>query len=275
MTDWLITGVSSGLGRALAEAALARGDRVAGTLRDPAAAAAFEAQAPGRARAFLAEMAQEAQVRAAVEGAAAAFGGLDILVNNAGYGFVGAVEETSGAELRRLFEVDVFAPIFAIQAALPHMRARGRGHIINMTSVSGLAAWSGTGAYTAAKHALEGLGRTLAQEVAGFGILVTNVAPGGMRTDWAGRSLQSAVRRIAGYDGGAHEAETILRGHAGEEAGDPAQIAAAILRIAGAPDAPLQLVLGADAVGYVNAARAAFDRDLEAWMNLSLSVGFE
>jgi len=275
MTDWLITGVSSGLGRVLAQAALARGDRVAGTVRNAAAAQAFEALAPARARAFLADVADEAQVHAAVGGAIAAFGNLDVLVNNAGYGLVGAVEETSAAEMRRIFEVNVFGPVYAAQAVLPHMRAKRAGHIINITSVSGLAAWSGTGAYTATKHALEGFGKTLAQEVAELGIKVTNVAPGSVRTDWAGRSLQVAASKIADYDAGARNAERILGGRAGDEHGDPRKVAAAILKIALTPDAPLHLVLGADAVHYATQARAAFEAEFGIWAPLSLSVGFE
>ena len=275
MTTWLITGASSGLGRALAIAALERGDRVAGTVRTEAALAQFEALASDRAKGFRADMADEGAVRAAVEGAIAAFGGVDVLVNNAGYGLVGAVEEASLAEVRAQFEVNVMGPIAAIQAVLPHMRARGSGHIINVTSVSGLAAWAGTGIYCGSKHALEGIGRTLAQEVAPLGIKVTNVEPGGMRTDYAGRSLTVTARKIADYDATAHNAERILGGHAGQEGGDPLKVAAAILRIAGAADAPVQLLLGADAVHYATQARAAFEEEFGRWASLSLSTGFE
>src|SRR5437879_9571696 len=153
MANWLSTGVGGGLGRALAKAALDAGLQVAGTVRRPEALADFEALAPGRARGFLADMADEASVRAAVEQAETALGGLDVLVNNAGYGLVGAVEEASLAEIRAQFEVNVFGPVAAIQAVLPHFRRRGRGHIINITSVSGLAAWAGTGVYCGSKHA--------------------------------------------------------------------------------------------------------------------------
>ncbi|MDB5447705.1 MAG: short-chain dehydrogenase/reductase [Phenylobacterium sp.] len=273
--NWLITGASSGLGRALAQAALARGDLVAGTVRTPAALADFEALAPDRAKGFVADMADEDSVRAAVEGAIAAFGGLDVLVNNAGYGLVGAVEEASLAEVRAQFEVNVFGPIAAIQAALPHMREKKAGHIVNVTSVSGLAAWAGTGIYCGSKHALEGIGRTLAQEVAPLGIKVTNVEPGGMRTDYAGRSLTVTQRKIADYDQTAHNAERILGGHAGQEGGDPAKVAAAILRIAGAEDAPVQLLLGADAVHYATQARSAFEEEFGRWAALSLSTAFD
>jgi len=272
--NWLITGVNSGLGRALALAALTRGDRVAGTVRTEAARADFEALAPGRAHGFLADMADEHAVRAAVRGAIALLDGLDVLVNNAGYGLVGAVEEASLDEVRAQFEVNVFGPVAAIQAVLPHMRERRAGHVINVTSVSGLAAWAGTGVYCGSKHALEGIGRTLAQEVAIFGIQVTNVEPGGMRTDYAGRSLRVTERKIADYDATAHNAERVLGGHSGQEGGDPAKVAAAILRIAGAADAPVQLLLGADAVHYATQTIAAFQEEFGRWAALSLSTGF-
>jgi NAD(P)-dependent dehydrogenase (short-subunit alcohol dehydrogenase family) len=219
-------------------------------------------------------MADEHAVRAAARGAIALLDGLDVLVNNAGYGLVGAVEEASLDEVRAQFEVNVFGPVAAIQAVLPHMRERRAGHVINVTSVSGLAAWAGTGVYCGSKHALEGIGRTLAQEVAIFGIQVTNVEPGGMRTDYAGRSLRVTERKIADYDATAHNAERVLGGHSGQEGGDPAKVAAAILRIAGAADAPVQLLLGADAVHYATQTIAAFQEEFGRWAALSLSTGF-
>ena len=272
--NWLITGASSGLGRALAAAALARGDRVAGLVRDAAQAPALEALAPGRAYGLAADMANEAEVTAAVQAAETQLGGIDVLVNNAGYGLVGAVEETSLEEARDLFAVNLLGPLAAIRAALPHFRRRRAGHVINVTSVSGVAAWWGTGLYCASKYALEGLGQTLAQEVEPLGIKVTNVAPGGMRTDYAGRSLRKTAERFTDYDTGARTSERILADHAGHESGDPAKVAAAILRIAGAPDAPVQLLLGADAVLYATAAAARFQAEFGRFAALSLSTGF-
>lgn len=273
--NWLITGVSSGLGRALAQAALARGDRVAGTVRKSDDQAAFEALAPGRAHGFLADMADEASVRAAVDGAEAKLGGLDVLVGNAGYGLIGAVEESSLAEIRAQFEVNVFGPIAAIQAVLPYFRKRRAGHVITITSVSGVAAWAGTGVYCGSKHALEGATQTLAQEVAELGIKVTNVEPGGMRTEYAGRSLIVSQRRIADYDGAARNAERIMSDHAGHEPGDPAKVAGAILAIAGADEPPLQLLLGADAMLYATRQLAAFQTEIGRWAKLTLSTGFD
>lgn len=275
MASWLITGAGGGLGRALMEAALAQGHKVAGTVRQASQADDLRALAPGRAFAFVADMRDEAAVRAAVEDAEAALGGLDVLVNNAGYGLLGAIEEATLAEVREQFEVNVFAPIAAIQAALPHFRRRRAGHVINVSSVSGLAPWAGSGVYGASKYALEGVGQTLAQEVAPLGIKVTNVEPGGMRTDYAGRSLRVATRKINDYAETAHMAEKILGGHSGHEGGDPAKVAAAILRIAGAEDAPVQLLLGADAVHYATQARARFEEEFGRWVQLSLSTGFD
>lgn len=272
--NWLITGVSGGLGRALAQAALARGDQVAGTVRKRADLAPFEILAPGQAHGFLADMADEASIRAAVDGAEAKLGGLDILVGNAGYGLIGAVEESSLAEIRAQFEVNVFGPIAAIQAVLPYFRARRAGHIITITSVSGVAAWAGTGIYCGSKHALEGVTQTLAQEVAEFGVKVTNVEPGGMRTEYAGRSLIVSERKIADYAGAARNAERILGEHAGHEPGDPAKVAAAILAIAGAGEPPLQLLLGADAMVYATRQLAAFQTEIGRWAKLTLSTGF-
>jgi len=275
MANWLITGVSGGLGRALAEAALARGDKVAGTVRRQADLAAFESLAPGRARGYLADMADETAVRAAVDQAEADLGGLDLLVANAGYGLIGAIEEASLAEIRAQFEVNVFGPIAAIQAVLPHFRRRRAGHIIAITSVSAVAAWAGTGIYCGSKHALEGVTQTLAQELAELGVKVTNVEPGGMRTDYAGRSLVVAQRKIADYEGAARNAERTLGGHAGHEPSDPTKVAAAVLTIAGADDPPLQLLLGADAVLYATRQIAAFQSEIGRWAPLSLSTGFD
>jgi NAD(P)-dependent dehydrogenase (short-subunit alcohol dehydrogenase family) len=273
--NWLITGVSGGLGRALGVAALARGDQVAGTVRKPADLAAFEALSPGRAHGFLADMLDEASIRAAVDAAEARLGGIDVLVGNAGYGLIGAVEESSLAEIRAQFEVNVFGPIATIQAVLPYFRKRRAGHIITITSVSGVAAWAGTGIYCGSKHALEGVTQTLAQEVAELGIKVTNVEPGGMRTDYAGRSMIISERKVADYDGAARNAERILGDHAGHEPGDPAKVAAAILAIAGADDPPLQLLLGADAMLYATRQLAAFQTEIGRWAKLSLSTGFD
>jgi len=271
---WLITGVGSGLGRALASAALARGDAVAGTVRAASDLAAFETLAPGRARGFRLDLADEAAIAVVAREAQAALGGVDVLVNNAGYGLVGAIEEASPDEIRAQFEVNVFGPLALIQVVLPAMRERRAGHIVNVTSVSGVATWAGTGVYCASKFALEGAALTLADEVAPFGIKVTNIEPGGMRTDYSGRSLRHAARTIEDYASVAHAARRILADHAGHEPGDPARVAAAILKVVDAEDPPRQLLLGADAVLYATRHMARFQAELGAWASVSLSTGF-
>lgn len=274
MTNWLITGVATGLGREIAKAALARGAAVAGTVRREEDKVAFEAQAAGHAHAFILDLAKPEDAAAVAAAADAAIGSVEVLVNNAGYGLTGAVEETSLAEIRAQFEVNVFGAVAMIQAVLPAMRARRAGRIVNITSVSGLAIWAGTGVYCASKHALEAIGETLADEVAPFGIAVINVAPGGMRTDYAGRSLTSARRRIADYDRGpAHKAEAILAEHAGREGGDPAKVAASILDAVDAAAPPRRLLLGEDALHYATAHLDGLRADIDAWREVSLSVG--
>jgi len=272
MTNWLITGIGSGLGRALARAALRRGDTVFGTSRrdhDPE----FEAMAPGRAHLVPVDLGDREAVRAAVARAEQLAGGIDRLVNNAGYGLAGAVEEVSIEEMIDLFQVNLFGAVRMIQAVLPGMRGRGRGHIVNITSVSGLAPWAGTGAYGASKYALECIGQTLAREVAPFGIRVTNVAPGGLRTGFAA-SLHVAARDIADYEAVAHQARHQLRAHAGREQGDPDRAAEAVIMALDAPEPPLHLLLGEDALHYAHDQFSFVAAQIDQWRPLSLSIAF-
>lgn len=274
MTNWLITGISGGLGAALCRAALARGDTVVGTSRREADCAAFEALAPGRAIGIPLDITRPGAPAEAVARAEAATGGIDRLVNNAGYGMVGAIEETGLEQIRTLFEVNVFGAIAMIQGVLPAMRARRSGHIVNITSVSGWAPWAGTAIYGASKYALECIGQTLAQEVAPLGIKVTNVAPGGLRTHFAGSSLVEAERTIADYDGPARQSRHILAASQGNEHGDPDRAAAAILSALDAPEPPIHLFLGNDALLH---AREQIDLALdqmERWDMLSRSIAF-
>ena len=268
---WMITGVSAGLGRAIARAALDRGDRVAGTVRSPAAAQAFEALEPGRAFAFQLEVTDAAAVTRTVASIERQFGAIDVVVNNAGYGLVGAVEEASLDEVRAQFETNVIGPLAVLKAVLPAMRARRGGRVVNISSVSGLATWPGTGVYCASKFALVALTQTLAAEVAELGVRVINVAPGGLRTDFAGRSQHVVADKIADYDGLAREAERILADHAGHEPGDPAKAAAAILAVVDAEAPPNHLLLGEDALKYASLGRDALWADIAAWRHLSIA----
>lgn len=272
MSNWFITGVSTGLGRALAEAALADGHHVVGTLRRMDNAAALEALAPGRMHVLRMDVTDEAAVEAAIQEAEAITGGLDVVVNNAGQGLTGAIEETSLDQVRALFDVNVMGPLAVMRATLPYLRARKRGHIVNITSVSGLAAWHGTGIYGASKFAMECIGRTLAQEVAPLGIKVTNVAPGGFRSEFAGASLGDAERRIDDYAATAHQARKILLGYKGKEPSDPRLAARAIIDAVGAETPPLLLLLGADALKYAEYEFAALGDEMARWQDLTLSV---
>jgi NAD(P)-dependent dehydrogenase (short-subunit alcohol dehydrogenase family) len=269
---WFITGVSSGLGLSLAKAALAAGDHVAGTTRGEADRAAFKALDPQRALGLIMDVRDEGAVKAAVAAAEARFGRIDVLVNNAGYGLIGTLEETSLAETRAQFEVNVFGAIAVIQAALPGMRARRSGTVLTITSVSGLAAWGGTAAYTASKFAIEGATQCLAQEVAGLGIKVINIAPGGLRTDYGGRSLVLSERTIDDYQGAGHLPRRMLVEGSGHENGDPDKAAAAILKVLEAETLPMHLLLGGDAVHYATQAAGRLQHDLGEWIGLTTSI---
>lgn len=274
MTNWLITGIGGGLGRELALAALERGDSVFGTTRSEEGCKAFEELAPGRAFAAVLDFADEqapARIAAMAEGS---LGQVDMLVNNAGYGVVGAIEEVSQAEMRALFDVNLFGAVAMIQAVLPYMRARGAGHVVNVTSVSGLAPWAGTAIYGASKYALECIGQTLAQEVGPLGIRVTNVAPGGMRTNFAGGSLKLAERDIAAYEDTAHFARHSLTSGQGREKGDPGRAAAAIMAALAEDTPPMHLLLGEDALHYAEGQMELLQGEIERWKPYSTSIAF-
>ena len=195
-----------------------------------------------------------------------------MLVNNAGYGIMGAVEEVSAAEAQAQFAVNVWGPLAMIQAVLPGMRARGSGHVVNVTSVSGLATWGGQGVYCASKFALEALGMTLAEEVEPLGVKVTNVAPGGLRTNFGGEALRIAQARIDAYEASAHANERLFASHFGQDPNDAVKAARAILQVVDAPTPPRHLLLGADALRYASRYMAALQTDMGEWAALSTGV---
>ena len=256
MSNWLITGVSSGFGRALAEAVVKKGGSVAGTVRKDKDKSAFEAIAPGRAFAILLDVTDEKAVHRGVKEAEQKLDGIDVLVNNAGYGFEGALEEASLADFRAQFDVNVFGAVAMMQAVLPLMRARRRGHIVNISSIGGLAAFPGIGAYHGSKFALEGISESLAKEVKHLGIKVTIVEPGGFRTDWAGRSMQHIEHTIADYEPSAGTFRRSLAERDGRQAGDPRKAAEAII---------LAVEFGGAAVASPARPRRFAARRREAW----------
>lgn len=272
--NFLITGVSSGFGRAFAEAALLAGHTVIGTVRNDAARKDFEDLAIGRAIAMVLDVTDFSAIDGAVAVVTEQVGPIDVLVNNAGYGHEGTLEESSLEDMRHQFDVNVFGAVAMIKAILPSMRQRRTGHIINITSMGGFITMPGISYYCGSKFALEGISETLAKEVAGFGIKVTAVAPGSFRTDWAGRSMIRAPRRIADYDALIDPIRAARQARSGHQTGNPAQAAQVLLSIANAADAPLHLLLGSDAVKLVRDKIAAMSSEIEVWEKVSASTDF-
>jgi NAD(P)-dependent dehydrogenase (short-subunit alcohol dehydrogenase family) len=268
----LITGVSSGFGRALARQALADGHRVAGTVRNAQAAAAFEALCPGRAHARLLDVTQFDVIDRVVADIEAALGPIDVLVNNAGYGHEGILEESPLADMRRQFDVNVFGPVAMIKAVLPFMRTRRRGHILNITSMGGYITMPGIAYYCGSKFALEGISDTLAKEVQPFGIAVTAIAPGSFRTDWAGRSMQRTGRSIADYDALFDPVRQARAEKSGRQPGDPVRAARAMLALVEAEAPPAHLLLGSDALQLVRGRLAGLESDFQAWERVTVST---
>ena len=268
----LITGVSSGFGRALAQQALADGHRVAGTVRNAQAAAAFEALCPGRAHARLLDVTQFDVIDHVVADIEAALGPIDVLVNNAGYGHEGILEESPLADMRRQFDVNVFGPVAMIKAVLPFMRTRRRGHILNITSMGGYITMPGIAYYCGSKFALEGISDALAKEVQPFGIAVTAIAPGSFRTDWAGRSMQRTGRSIADYDALFDPVRKAREDKSGRQPGDPARAARAMLALIEAEAPPAHLLLGSDALQLVRGRLAVLESDFQDWEQVTVST---
>jgi NAD(P)-dependent dehydrogenase (short-subunit alcohol dehydrogenase family) len=270
-----ITGVSSGLGQALAIEALAADFRVVGTVRHEADRAEFERRRPGHAIGRLLDVTDHAAVAATVAFVEAEIGPIEVLVNNAGYGHEGTVEESSMEDLRRQFEVNVFGPVAVIKAVLPFMRLRRRGRIINITSMAGLMTMPGLGYYHGSKFALEGISGALGKETTQFGIAVTAVEPGTFRTDWAGRSMMHTLRTVADYDALINPRRASRDARSGKQPGDPAKAARAILTVIDAENPPAHVLLGPDALKLVRAERQNFDKELSDWESLSLSTNFD
>ncbi|MBE7212387.1 MAG: oxidoreductase [Gluconacetobacter diazotrophicus] len=271
---FLITGVSSGLGRAFAEGALAAGHEVIGTVRREADRAAFEATHPGRARAVVLDLSDLDAIAPAVERIEREVGPVDVLVNNAGYGHEGTLEESPLEDLRRQFDVNVFGAVAMIKAVLPAMRTRRAGHIVNVTSMGGFITMPGIAYYCGSKFALEGISEVLAKEVAGFGVKVTALAPGSFRTDWAGRSMVRADRSVADYDSLFDPIRQARQQKSGQQAGDPAKAAQVLLQLVASENPPVHLLLGNDALKLVGEKLAGLQAEIAAWEELSRSTDF-
>lgn len=241
---WFITGCSTGLGRALAQSVLRRGHRCVVTARNPDQVADIVAPFPSSAIALGLDVKDDRQRRDALVRAEDRFGGVDVLVNNAGHGYSAAVEEGEDAAIREMFETNFFALAAMTRSVLPAMRARGRGHIVNISSIGGMVGNPATGYYNATKFAVEGLSQALAKEVAPLGIRVTIVEPGPFRTDFQGRSMNPVNKPIEAYAETAAARREQLRKSSGKQAGDPARAAETIVDLVESDAPPLHLVLG-------------------------------
>ncbi|MFS2179743.1 oxidoreductase [Rhizobium pisi] len=271
---WFITGASSGLGRALAEAVLARGWRDAMTARRPETLADLTAEHGDRALTLALDVTDSRSVARAVRDAETHFGAIDVLVNNAGYGYLSAIEEGDDAEIRAQFETNVFGLIDVTKQVLPGMRARRQGHIFNVSSLGGLVAFAATGYYHATKFAVEGLSESLSYEVRPLGIDVTILEPGAFRTDWAGRSMVESDTIIDDYAETSGKRRQATRLVSGNQPGDPARAAIAIISAFEATEPPLRLLLGAPALKIARERLDALRANFDAWAETTLSADF-
>jgi NAD(P)-dependent dehydrogenase (short-subunit alcohol dehydrogenase family) len=270
--NWLITGVSSGIGRSLAQGALAEGHVVVGTVRKPEQIKEFEKLSPGRAKAVMLDVTKPDGVVSGVRAAAKALGGrIDVLSNNAGWGLVGAIEETSEEEAR---DVKFFGQFNVTRAVLPIMRAQGSGHILATSAVGGFTGLAGLGVYSAAKAAVD-VNEALAQEVRPFGIKVTVLTLGIFRTNFASSSLKQTASIMIEYaEAPAGQFRRFIGGLAGKQPNDPARGARGILKAVAAENPPLHLALGRDALGVMRKKIAGLQQEIEIWEATSASVVF-
>ena len=271
---FLITGASAGFGRAFAEAALAAGHTVVGTVRREDDRIEFEALHREHAKAVIIDVTRFDAIDPIVLQIEAEIGPIDVLVNNAGYGHEGILEESPMTELIRQFEVNVFGAVAMIKAVLPTMRQRRSGHIINITSMAGYISMPGISFYSGSKFALEGISEALSAEVEGLGIKVTAIAPGSFRTEWAGRSMVRSGRFIADYDAVFDPVRERRRQYSGHQSGDPARAAKVLLEIVESDDPPTHLLLGSDALQRVKARLRSLGNEIKAWEPLSRSTDF-
>ena len=268
---WFVTGSSRGLGRSVVEAALEAGDAVIATARKPEQLGDLVAKYGDRVMPVAVDVTDAAAVLGAVKAGHRRFGRIDVVVNNAGYGDVAAVEDVTLESFRAQIDANFFGVVYVTKAVLPILREQGAGHIFQVSSLGGRVGSVGLAAYQSAKWAVGGFSTVLAQEVAPFGIQVTVLEPGGIRTDWAGSSMtippiskpyEQTVGQFAGF----------LRAYHGQEPSIPARIAGVILSLAGREDAPVRLLLGPDAVDYAPKYAQALAESDEKWLDVSLST---
>jgi NAD(P)-dependent dehydrogenase (short-subunit alcohol dehydrogenase family) len=270
---WLITGCSTGFGREIARAALEAGHSVVVTARRADAVQDFGDEFGDRALAVALDVTDTGQIAAAVAAADKAFGGIDVLVNNAGHGYLSAVEEGDDAEVRKLFDVNYFGAVDMIKAVLPSMRARGSGHIVNISSMTGLVANPPNAYYSSTKFALEAVTEALATEVRPLGVKVIAIEPGAFRTDWATRSMKESDTPISDYADVAARKD-LIKQFADHLPGDPRKVAEAVLMVTELDDPPLRLLLGRDVLKAMRDKIAATTASIDEWESVTKDVNF-
>jgi len=270
----LVTGCSTGFGREIALTALARGYRVAVSARKPAAVADIVERFPERALALPLDVTDHAQIESALELTQKHLGSPDVLVNNAGYGYMAAVEEGEDHEVRRLFDTNYFGAVDLIKAVLPGMRKQRRGHIINISSMTGLVTNPPNVYYSCTKYALEALSEGLHKELAPFGIRVTAIEPGAFRTDWASRSMRETSAPLKAYDDTVGARRELIKATAEVLPGDPRRAAEAVVMVSELEDPPLHLLLGRDVLSAFRAKLEDLTSSMDQWEPVTKDVGF-
>lgn len=271
---WFITGCSTGFGRELAKAVLKKGDSVVVTARNPEKVKDILVSYENTSLALKLDVTVQEDIDAAISSAIKRFGHIDVLVNNAGIGYFGAIEESEEDEVRRMFEINFWGLVHVTRAVLPLMRARRSGHIINISSIGGLVAFPALGFYNATKFAVSAFSEALAKETAPLGIKVTNVAPSGFRTDWAGRSAKDSRVEIADYATTAGANKRNVRGYSGKQKGDPVRAVAAIIKITELNNPPGVLLLGSAALRNAGRKLEALQADFDQWAELTNSADY-
>src|SRR6266403_4309526 len=272
---WLITGSGNGLGRDIAEAALAAGDSVVAGARRTEELAPLVAQYGERVKPVRLEVRDEAAAKAAVQLAVDTFGRLNVLVNNAGYGHFAPFEQMNAEDFQAIVDTCFYGVVYTTRAAVPVMRKQGSGHIFQVSSVGGRHAVPGNTPYHAAKWAVGGFSDSLAMEVAPFGVKVCTLEPGGMRTNWGARANQDTPDLLPDYEPSVGSVVKALESYWGHETGDPVKVAQVILRLASADRLPAHLLLGSDAAKNAGDAEATRAADTERWRDISVSTDFD
>ena len=271
---WLITGCSTGFGRELAKEVLAKGYKVAVASRKTSDVDDIVAAYPTTAIAIKLDVTIDAEIKSSVAQTIAHFGQIDVLVNNAGIGYFGSIEESEEAEVRKMFEINVFGLAKMTQEVLPHMRKQRSGHILNIASIAGLRSFPGVGFYNATKYAVDGFSEALAKEVGPLGIKVTIIAPSGFRTDWAGRSANESPANISDYTETAYKNKDNIRGISGNQAGDPIRGVKAMIQVVESENPPMRLLLGVAALKGAREKLEELKHDFDTWAAVTEGADF-